>query len=198
MSPFCLAFSRATTADVAGAFLLTSWWSHSPTADMEGRLPITELGFQWSRGLRAQCFGPLICRWQVKEPGLEPGFHLGPRLIPTCQTHPYYCLQCLCLPDCTLGPLTPPAPLLTHLIRFITTAREYLNCLLFLALRLRERSLPDSGAPLLPRGPRGDSICSVSRPAQPPALSQTLGKTQDQNEGDKRHRKMGRSLGVFV
>lgn len=94
--------------------------------------------------------------------------------------------QCLCPPGCSLGPPAPPTPPLLHpILSFITTAREYLNCLLFLALRIRERSLPDSGAPLLPRGPCGDGICSVSCPAQPQLFPRLAVKLETRMRGTR-------------
>lgn len=161
--------------------LLPAWTFPEPALLME-QVPFCQplgrhahLVLAWKEGFRSPG-GGLAVSERAQSAGLQAshlqmvgkrarpgaGFPLGPQLILAIASSSSVCL----------GPLRPPAPPLIHpILSFITTAREFLNCLLFLALRMRERSLPDSGAPLLLRGPRGDSICSVSCPAQPPPCS---------------------------
>lgn len=201
MSLFRRAFSGATTGNVPGACLLTPLGRHAhlALAWKEGFQPQSSgLSAQKrARGAMVQDSHPVVAGKRARPGTWVPA--RPPTLYSVPSSSQLLAAPCPCLPGCSLGPPAPPTPPLTHpVLRFVTTARDYLNCLLFLALRRRERSLPDSGAPLLPRGPRGDSLRSVSWPAQPPALSPTRSKTRDQNEGDKRHRKMGLGLGVFV
>ena len=72
---------------------------------------------------------------------------------------------------------SPTAPLTHPVLPRILIARKCLNSLLFLAARIRERSLRDSRAPPLPRGPCSDSVGLASCPAPPSALSQALGSS---------------------
>lgn len=143
MFPFCPAFSRAAAAGVKGAFSAgVSGFSGCLCASREGSCTIAEQ--------RAQT-------WVVPTSHLEMAgerARLGTQvsvlflLFPTCQAPSSQCLHSvhvyLAIPQVHLYHPTPP---FTHLILcLIPTAGEYLNSLLLLPLRIKQITLPDSGA----------------------------------------------------